>query len=345
MTRKLASIQKIEKLEPIEGADLIQKATVLNWQLVTAKDNGFKEGDMIIYVEPDAWVPTTLAPFLTKPGHPPKFYNEVQGEKLRTIRLRGQVSQGLILPFTVLEGVLNFAVYATAGEGYDVTSDLNIQKWEAPIPSQLQGQVRGNWPDGIPKTDEDRVQTFSNADWLAMRRYSFEVTEKLEGSSMTMGMVNGEFIVCSRNLNLVEDEHNTFWKVARQYDLENRMRLAGLDNLVFQGELVGEGVQGNHYELKGQDFFVFGVYDIAKGEYFEPAHRRELTSSLRLKHVPVLADLYLDRFRDVQHVLEFADGTACMNQKRLREGVVFKRHDGPQHFKAVSAKYLIKKGD
>ena len=95
--RKLASIQRIEKLEPIEGADLIQKATVLNWQLVTAVSNGFKEGDLIVYIEPDAWVPTTLAPFLTKPGHPPKFYNEVQGEKLRTIRLRGTLSQGLIL--------------------------------------------------------------------------------------------------------------------------------------------------------------------------------------------------------------------------------------------------------
>ena len=230
-------------------------------------------------------------------------------------------------------------------EGLDVTELLGIQKWEAPIPSQLQGQVRGNWPDGIPKTDEDRIQTFSNREFEELRKYSYEVTEKLEGSSMTCGMVNGEFIVCSRNINLTEVEGNTFWNMARKYELEQKMREYTLDNLVFQGEVIGEGVQGNHYEIKGQDFYVFGVYDVAAGAYLSPEGRREITSKLRLKHVPVLADLELSRFSTVQEVLEFADGTACFNQKKMREGVVFKRHDGKEHFKAVSAKYLIKKGD
>jgi RNA ligase (TIGR02306 family) len=344
MSRKLASVQRIVKLEPIEGADLIQKATVLNWQLVTAKDNGFKEGDLVIYVEPDAWVPHEVAPFLSK-GQEPREYNGVKGEKLKTIRLRGQVSQGLILPINCLpvappQPFDNMPTFIS--EGDDVTERLGIQKYEPPVPTQLQGQVKGNFPDGVPKTDEDRVQTFKNSEWEELRQYSFEVTEKLEGSSMTVGMLNGEFTVCSRNMNLKETEGNTFWQVARQYRIEETMREFGIDNIMLQGELVGEGVQGNYYSLKGHDFMVFSVFDFAKSEYLSPKDRREMTSKLKLKHVPVMADLELSRFETVQDALAFADGVSCLNQDKLREGVVFKRHDGPEHFKAVSAKYLIK---
>lgn len=102
--RQLATIRRIDKLEPIPGADLIWKATVGGWELVTAKENGFKEGDLIVYLEIDSWVPHELAPFLSK-GQEPREFEGVKGERLRTIKLRGTLSQGLILPIDTLNKV------------------------------------------------------------------------------------------------------------------------------------------------------------------------------------------------------------------------------------------------
>jgi hypothetical protein len=149
LTRKLASIRRIDKIEPIEGADKIVKATVGGWQLVTAIDNGFKEGDLVIYMEIDSWIPTELAPFLSK-GKEPREFNGVKGEKLRTIRMRGQISQGLLLP---LESV---GYTGSLADGTDLTEMLGIQKWEAPVNAQLAGMARGNFPSFIRKTDQER---------------------------------------------------------------------------------------------------------------------------------------------------------------------------------------------
>lgn len=99
--RKMATVQQIVSISPIEGADAIEVARVLNWDIVVKKGE-FAVGDFAVYFEIDSWIPTALAPFLTKPGHFPKSYNGVEGEKLRTIRLRGALSQGLLLPLSAI---------------------------------------------------------------------------------------------------------------------------------------------------------------------------------------------------------------------------------------------------
>lgn len=95
MTRKLASIQRIEEIKDIENADAIQAYRVLGWWVVDRKGQ-HKVGDLVIYLEIDSWVPYELAPFLSK-GQEPREYNGVKGERLRTIKLRGTTSQGLLL--------------------------------------------------------------------------------------------------------------------------------------------------------------------------------------------------------------------------------------------------------
>lgn len=167
--RKLASIQKIEEIKPIEGADAIEAYRVLGWWVVSKKDE-FKVGDLVCYFEIDSWIPHELAPFLSK-GNEPREYNGVKGERLRTIRLRGQVSQGLLLPIhTVWTKHVDFHKFPEANTwdwqsdwtddeviGLDVTAILGIQKWEAPLPAQLQGQAKGTFPTSlIPKTDQER---------------------------------------------------------------------------------------------------------------------------------------------------------------------------------------------
>lgn len=334
--RKLASIQKILDIQPIPGADAIEVATIHGWKVVIKKGE-FNVGDLVIYCEVDSWIPHALAPFLSK-GQYPRVYDGIEGEKLRTVRLRGQLSQGLILPL---------GTHPSYCEGDDVSLPLGIVKYEPPVAACLAGISKGSFPSAVPKTDEERIQNLTN-EWPVLKEYSYEVTEKLEGSSMTVGLVNDEFIVCSRNLNLKEVEGNTLWDLARRYDIEAKMQHYGWNNVVIQGEVIGEGIQGNHYGIKGQDFYVFAVYDIEAGKYWAPEQRRELCEWCGLKHVPVIA--YSANPYDtlgltsVEDMLGFADGQSALNPKVLREGEVWKRVDGQEHFKCVSNKYLLKHG-
>lgn len=94
--RKLASIRRIDALDPIEGADKIEVATVGGWKVVCQKGL-YNVGDLAVYFEIDSWIPTTVAPFLTKAGQYPKVFEGVEGERLKTITLRKQISQGLLL--------------------------------------------------------------------------------------------------------------------------------------------------------------------------------------------------------------------------------------------------------
>jgi RNA ligase (TIGR02306 family) len=332
--RKLATIRCIAEIRAIPDADAIECAVVDGWTVVVKKGE-FKVGDPVIYCEVDSWIPHALAPFLSK-GREPSEFEGIRGERLRTVRLRKQLSQGLILPLSVA-GFMEYFV------GMDVSERLGIIKYEPPVPAQLAGVVKGAWPSAVPKTDEERIQNLVS-EWPQLKELDWEVTEKLEGSSMTVAMIDNEFIVCSRNLNLKETEGNTLWAMARKYELEDKFRNWGLDNLAIQGELIGEGVQGNHYGIKGQDFFVYSIYDIAKGQYLSPMARRDLVAQLGLRHVPVVSTATKVDALNVEDVLASADGTSMLNPAKLREGLVFKALDSQAHWKAVSNQYLLKHG-
>jgi RNA ligase (TIGR02306 family) len=341
--RKLASIRKIDNIGPIVGADAIEVATVGGWKIVTKKGE-FAAGDLAVYLEIDSWVPTELAPFLSK-GKEPREFEGIKGERLRTIKLRGQLSQGLLLPL----GIGVFDVNAVLEEGTDVSELLNIVKWEKPMNAQLAGVARGNFPSLIPKTDQERVQNLVKEIAVAAGRGAeFEVTEKLEGSSMTCYLIDGEFGVCSRNLDLKRDENNTFWKVAIEEGIEEKMRNApiGEGGFAIQGELIGPGIQGNIYKLSKPEFRVFDIYRIDEGKYVNPANRLKLVEIMGLKHVPVLAtnaDLVTCQGK-VEHVLECAEGPSELNDKQEREGIVLKEVNGGMTFKAISNTYLINEG-
>lgn len=163
--RKLATIRRIAAIDPIEGADRIVRATVDGWQLVTAKDNGFKVGDLVVYFEIDAFLPVRPEFEFLREKCFKSTKNLGDGFRLKTIKLRGQVSQGLILPLDDLFPkmgddyvITNMGGTFVLHEGDDVTEFLGVQKWEKPIPAQLAGTVKGNFPSFIPKTDQERVQ-------------------------------------------------------------------------------------------------------------------------------------------------------------------------------------------
>jgi RNA ligase (TIGR02306 family) len=329
--RKLATIRKIDSLTPIEGADAIECATVGGWKVVAQKGL-YKEGDLAVYFEIDSWIPHELAPFLSK-GKEPRVFEGVSGERLKTIKLRGQLSQGLLMPLE--EACKN--IDSELFEGLDVSFPLNIIKWEKPINAQLAGVCKGNFPTLIPKTDQERVQNLKKEVAVADGKL-FEVTEKLEGSSMTCYLMDGEFGVCSRNMDLKETEGNSFWATARREGVEEKMRFS--DNFAIQGELVGPGIQGNIYKLSQTEFYVYDVYDIKDGEYLKPADRVDLITRLGLKHVPVQWHSF-PLAGDVDTLLAQAEGRSWLNKDQEREGIVFKEVNGGMSFKAISNKYLL----
>ncbi len=139
----------------------------------------------------------------------------------------------------------------------------------------------------------------------------------------------------------VEVEGNTLWNLAREYDLEAKIIEHALQDFAIQGEVIGEGIQGNHYGIKGQDFYVFTVYDVRHGCYVQPKLRKNICELLGLKHVPVIDENCHLNGLTIDQVLKQSDGQSQINPKVLREGIVYKRIDGQEHWKAVSNQYLL----
>lgn len=332
--RKMAKLCEIDEILPIPDADAIEVAVVGGWKVVVKKGE-FRVGSRAVYCEIDSWIPTKLAPFLSK-GKEPREYDGIKGERLKTIKLRGQLSQGLLLN-------LDHAIPWTNSYQIDddVSEVLGIVKWEKPMNAQLAGMARGNFPSLIPKTDQERVQNMvKEINAVIEQRMRFEVTEKLEGSSMTCYLIDGEFGVCSRNLDLKETEGNSFWATARRDDVEAKMRAVDEHwNFAIQGELIGPGIQGNIYNLSKLEFRVFDVYNIQMGGYLDPEDRRALVDRMGLQHVPVLTTFMMAI--PVPDLLTLAEGKSVLNEKVQREGIVFKEANGGMSFKAISNAYLL----
>ena len=338
--RKMATVRKIDEIRPIEGADAIEAAVIGGW-VVVIKKGEFRAGDLAVYLEIDSWVPHAVAPFLSK-GQEPREFNGVKGERLRTVKLRGQVSQGLLLPIeTAFPG--SDRRFWWSQVNVDISERLGIQKWEAPIPASLSGDVEGVFPTVVPKTDQERIQNLTEElkTWQSNSAFTWEVTEKLDGSSMTVFVHGDREGVCSRNWALKETAGNTLWSVARRERLIEKVRQTGR-NLALQGELIGEGIQGNAYNIKGQDFRLFDIYDIDRGEYLGPLERRLFAETHGIKHVPVLAtEMVIEEW--VTGLLTMADGVSTLNPKTNREGLVFKCNTfGGPSFKTISNRWLIK---
>lgn len=361
VTRKLASVRRIEAIDPIDGADNIVCATVDGWKLVTQKTNNFQPGDLVVYFEIDSFLPAIEKfEFLRKSSL--KVMDNVEGFRLKTIKLRGQISQGLILPLSEFFGFdehYNLFYWDDPDdafdparhflrEGDDLTEMLGVKKWEAPLHPSLAGKARGNFPDFIQKTDQERIQNVYKYFGRHKDVTKYEVTLKLDGSSMTVYCKSGYVGVCSRNLDLTETDDNAFWKVARSTMLVEALEAYG-KNIAIQGELMGPGIQGNRENLKELELYVFDVYDIDNMEYVDTVTKRKVLDDLyrlgaAFKNVPVVDYIGLDHFVSVEEFLNYADRPSIIHP--IAEGVVFKNMDGKRHsFKVINNKFLLKEKD
>jgi RNA ligase (TIGR02306 family) len=336
--RKLATIRKISEVRSIPEADKICAYGVDGWFVVDTVDKYFV-GDLVVFLEVDSFVPTELAPFLSK-GKEPREFEGIKGERLRTVKLRGQISQGLLLPVTVVEGPVPNP-HERVQEGDDVTEKLGILKWERPMNAQLAGMARGNFPALVPKTDQPRIQNLTR-EFAEYQQDTWSITEKLDGSSCTFYLDDeGIFHVCSRNLDLKEDEANSFWKVARKFDIEGIMRRNFMLGMAIQGEMIGEGIQGNQYKVQ-LDFYVYDMYNTHTGQYILPVQLKAACEKLGLKHVPILDENASIKDHTIQSLLQYVEGKSLLNGS-VREGLVYKSntvHD--RSFKCINNSWLLK---
>jgi hypothetical protein len=355
--RKLASIQKIVDIRPIDGADKIEVAQVLGWEVVVAKRDEFKVGDLVIYIEIDSIVPDK-----------PEFdFLRDRKFRVRTIKLRKQVSQGLILPLSILPSK-NYK------EGDDVTDTIGVKKYdpqgdlEAKLMDEEARKSKGkvakylskfgwfrklfskttrySFPAFIKKTDEDRIQLFPHI-CEKEKDTIFSVTEKLDGQSGTFFLLkqkkffltNYIFGVCSRNYQLKED-NSSYWEVARKYNIEQVLKdlIGKEDYVVLQGEVMGEGIQQNKYRIKGKDLYIFNLI-YPKGSVHS-LDAKTIIESKGLKFVPILENNF--KLCDtIQQMVEYAKGNSTIANVK-REGVVIRNYSKKLSFKVINPEFLLK---
>ncbi len=333
--RHLATVQTIKSLTPIPNADSIEKAEVLGWQCVVRKGE-FKVGDLVVYCEVDSILPITWwSDFLKNKDRPDRPI------RIRTVRLRGQISQGICFSPSVLGGDVG-----VPSEGEDVTERLGIIKFEPPLPAGLSGDVKGFRPSYIPKTDEVRLQTIPEIlnQYHGLKIY---ITEKVDGQSFTAFYNDkGEFGICSRNLEIKESEFSTFWEIAKQHNLQIKLLALGKP-IAIQCEFAGPGIQGNKLGLAHRTLYAFNIYDIKEARYYNFDEFINTCAQLGIETVPIISSYEL-LLGDVQHWVNVSTRKSQINPTIWAEGIVV-RHDKELHhakygrvsFKVINPEFLL----
>lgn len=328
---KLASIQIITNIRPIEGADRIEAATVLGYQTVIKKGE-FQPGDRCVWHEPD-----------TVTAEKPEYeFLRKQGFRLKVSRFKGQVSQGLALPLAVLPP-------ADRAIGDDVTELTGIRKYEKPLAPNLVGVAKGAFPSWMPKTDEPNLRSFPTALHEFIGRECV-ITQKVDGTSGTFYLRGGEFGVCTRNLELLDDPASMFWRVAREHRLREALATLGGDSAL-QGEVHGEGIQGNHLGVKGVSFAAFNLFDIGKHAYVD---HKSLEEFCRATGLPMVRTVWRGEFRFTLPELvslasaqdyapgQPAEGIVIRPVEEARSGIL---ESGRLSAKIISERYALKHGE
>lgn len=372
--RKLARVVLIDSLHPIEGADRIELAMIGGWQVVAQKGL-YTVGCKAVYFEVDSLLDVEKPAFTFLASSKNTMVDGKQYARIKTIKLRKQLSQGLLVPLS--EVGIDPGVQVDA----DVTSLLGVIKYESVAEKAMNGNIQGvktgttimGFPKFIPKTDQTRVQNIVIQYAQACDKdEKFEKTFKLDGSSLSAWVNKNIAGVASRNVGfrmqvenkglkqIIKDyiakvKHtgrifttvpmqykpvdNSFTQVAREAKLIEAIVRDGR-NLAIQGEMVGPAIQKNFEGVKKNEFYCYDIYLIDERRYMLPQERQDFCKKHNISHVPIAGtDVYLPL--TVKEALADADGPSGLNGK-YREGFVYKSMTRDFSFKVISNAYLLK---
>lgn len=343
--RKLASIQRIWKIEPIEGADRIELAHVLGWQCVVNKGQ-FQPMDIGVYFEIDSFLP--IRPEFEFMRATSYKKSDVMGEgfKLRTMRFRGEISQGLLLPLSQFP-----QIPAEAEIGTDVTELLGVKKWEIEERVTTGGTAIGTLPYDIPHTDETRVQE-EPALIQAFAGLEYYISTKMDGSSHSIGIDENGFHVTGHNYEYKDDGASSFYELVKARGYREKMeafaKKENLTTFTVQGELCAPGIQQNRLRLIKPEWYVFTIRE--NGKRVGLRRMLEICDLLGFEHVPI-EEVGMDlpsKYPTVEALLARADGDYPKGGKK--EGIVVRPTEpvfcqlisASLSMKIVSNKYLLK---
>lgn len=322
----LVTIRTINSIQSIPNADAIELAIVDGWQCVVKKGE-FNVGSKILYFRLDSILPST----------DPRFsFMERVNYRVKTIKLRGQLSQGI---------VLSLSDFPELDLDADLAEQIGVTKYEPKLPTSTSGNMEGNFPSFVPKTDQERVQnlleTIPKYHWN-----NFFITEKLDGTSFTCFLNFDEegtpdFGLCSRNWRMKHDGSSIYSQIVTKYDLQNKM-IKQNRAIAIQGEIIGPGIQKNLYKLPEVELRVFSIFDILNQRYFTFDIVQAISNSLGLETVPLISNFNTIRPFDLQNILQIADGNSLLNSDSSREGLVFHSKINNFSFKAISNEWLLK---
>ena len=216
MSRKLASIQRIWKIEPIEGADRIELAYILGWQCVVNKGQ-FYVGDLAVYFEIDSFLP--IRPEFEFLRNSSYKNTDIMGEgfRLKTQKFRGQVSQGLLLPIVQFPEIPNDIKLEA-----DVTELLGVRKWEIEERATTGGTIMGTLPYSIPHTDETRVQAMPNL-INEFANIEYYISTKMDGSSHSISVDENGVHVTGHNYEYKDDGSSSFYNLVNERDYKTKI--------------------------------------------------------------------------------------------------------------------------
>jgi RNA ligase (TIGR02306 family) len=328
MERKLVSIQRIDSIAPIEGADRIVRARVLGWDVVIKKDE-LAAGERCVFFEIDSLLPA---------GQPWAEFMRPRGFRVKTARLRGVLSQGLALPVSILGDDVPEV-------GTEVRDRLGVTRYEPVIPDTR--EIAGPFPGQVPRTDEIRLQSALGV-LDELRGRDFAITTKLDGTSATFfRRLDGELVACSRNWALAPGP-NPVWRVAERYRLAERLP----PGVAIQGELCGPGIQKNRLGLAAPDLFVFSVHDTRSGAFLGATDAADLCAELGVPTVPtehvVTGEAALAFDHSLERYLALAQGLYAGTRNR-KEGIVVRPLSeqwsptlgGRLSFKVINNEFLL----
>lgn len=295
-----ATIQIIEKVEHIENSDFLDKVKVLGWQIVARRDE-YKVGDMCVFVVIDSLLPDK-----------PEFeFMRKNKFRVRSVKLRGELSQGIVFPLSILPN----QIYNIDD---DVSEVLGITHYEKPVPVTMGGLVRGSFPSHIiSKTDEERIQNVP-AIVDELKDLLVCATLKMDGTSATYLNFNGDYHICSRNNSMKIDNQNVYTAMFNKYNLMNKLQGR---NLAIQGEICGPGIQGNRMGLKELELFVFNIFDLDDRKYLNYNDFVNMVEELGLQSVPVIDTFVFNH--TMEQLLQMATELYYPNGNRA-EGMVIR---------------------
>ncbi len=343
--RKLASIQKIWKIEPIEGADRIELAHVLGWQCVVNKGQ-FQPMDIGVYFEIDSFLP--IRPEFEFMRSSSYKNSEILGEgfRLKTMRFRGQISQGLLLPLSQFP-----EIPSDANVGDNVTEILGVRKWEIEERATTGGTVIGSLPYDIPHTDETRVQEEPEL-IQAFAGLEYYISTKMDGSSHSIGIDEDGFHVTGHNYEYKDDGSSSFYELVKargyQEKITNYAKEQGLKTLTIQGEFCAPGIQRNRLRLTRPEWYIFTIRE--DGKRVGLKRMLQICKALEMTPVPIeeVGEDLPSKYPTVESLLVRADGDYPNGGKK--EGIVIRPTEpvfcplisASLSMKIVSNKYLLK---